>query len=170
MTRLEQAERKIQELSDRVLLLESELTQHQDEGDHEDGNNTPESSSTFCSAQPNGFADADADHQTSFESNNANGHEEQPKTDDQQNDDDHPKSNGTTQPPAPPSVDNFKFTSTPNPVFLSRGKLHHKALSGKGSKSGDVSPSKNPSSEMIFDAEDFKKSKKQRFVLLLCAS
>lgn len=158
MVRLEQAEQKIQELSDRVVLLENQLKQL-----NEDENTTVESSSTFCSAQPNGFADS-GDHHTSSDSNNANGYEEQPKADDQQNE--HNKSNGT-QPPEPPSVDNFKFTSTPNPVFLSRGKLHHKALSAKGSKPGDKSPSKNPSSETVFDAEDFKKSKKQRFVLML---
>lgn len=166
MARLEQAEQKIQELSDRIVLLENELTQLQEDY-HEDENNTPESSSTFCSAQPNGFADC-TDHQTSSESNNANGHVEQSKTDEQQNGHDHQKSNGT-QPPVPPSVDNFKFTSTPNPVFLSRGKLHHKALSAKGIKSGDISPSKNPSSEMICDADDFKKSKKQRFVFAVVA-
>lgn len=61
-------------------------------------------------------------------------------------------------PPAPPSIDNFKFTSTPNPVFLSRGKLHDKAKA----KNVDISEihQNSPKKE---DGDGFQKSKKQRY-------
>lgn len=162
MTRLEQAEKTIQELSDRLVSLESELNQLQT-----DEVNTPESSSTFCSAHPNAFVTGHTDDQASSDSNSASGVEEHAKTNGGPKVD-HPQTNGSVAhpqpPPEPPSVDNFKFTSTPNPVFLSRGKLHHKV---KGNKSADASPTKNPSSESVVDGEDFQKSKKQRFVLFL---
>lgn len=55
-------------------------------------------------------------------------------------------------PPPPPMVENFKFTSTPNPVFLSRGKLHQKA---KGSSAQAVENE---------DKDSFMKRKKQRYL------
>lgn len=56
-------------------------------------------------------------------------------------------------PPPPPSIENFKFTSTPNPVFLSYGKVHQK----KGKQSSDGNSTETN------QKDSFTKRKRQRY-------
>ena len=64
--------------------------------------------------------------------------------------------------PPLPVTENFKFTSTPNTIFLSRGKLHPKVSFNKNGRNNKMLELSENGIEHQRDDEKYLKSKKQR--------
>lgn len=68
------------------------------------------------------------------------------------------KNRPKSPPPLPsPTISTLQFTSTPNPIFLSRGKLHEKAVSANSRLNKSVDHCTEEEEEEV-------KCKKQRFI------